>query len=756
MIDNENDPQQEAMDPATEEMDGSMDAGTPAATENPVQKGLQLPDDAINLVPVLLEAAKTNEQVKKYIEEELPEQVLKHFNEDWDARKDWIAKRQERLKLWLGDLEEKHEPFKNCANLHVPLLLTRTLRLAFRVHAEIFKPGQPVFSAQASSKVSTDRAELITRHENWQFRKEIPDFPIQVHRALLEFFRDGDCIFDSYRDFERNVNRHEHLSVDEFVYPYTRKSTASDMSDIPRKTKVLYPYKRDLLKMAKMGFYDQGQVDKVVAEDGSHEVEVDQQIKDTVDKFEGMDRLEHVSDAPYYLLEYHGWAQIPDQEEEMPVRAVVDVKTKTVIGLYSRYYDDPQDKPRFEQQSAEFQVHIENVGKFMQIHQMERQVLSSLQQPGVPQDEALAIAQGIQRQSPPMPVRPSWMEDDERGMPKPPEPCKQKVIERFSHGMCIQNPDGSHGLGVGLMLMPHQVAANITKNQFVDQATLANSTTGFMHENFKLDPGVKSVNPGEILRVRGVPPDQIEKAYFQIQPPPANMQLLQASNDEQSHADSISSAPDVLSGEKEGDETFRGQATRVEQAVKQLTVFAANFIACLTQVAKNNALLNSQFLPDDKMMDVADPETQKMIPIRIGRDLYHDDYEVNFSADLSFSSRAAKIAESDDILGMLTKGVPPKLASLILDPKMFSAAVRNCLKARGMYEMLALMPTDEQIDAKVQAMSAPPPGAPGAPPMPGQMPAPNVPTGQPNNAPGTVPPQTGQPVGVPTEAAPGR
>jgi hypothetical protein len=185
-------------------------------------------------------------------------------------------------------------------------------------------------------------------------------------------------------------------------------------------------------------------------------------------------------------------------------------------------------------------------------------------------------------------------------------------------------------------------------------------------------------------------------------------------------------------------------------------VFAQNFIMVLNQVAKNNALLNYQFLPDEKFQDVVDPATQKSMNIKVTRDLYKDGYEICFSADLSFSSRAAKVAESDDALGMVTKGIPPQIASMIFQPTMFAAIARNCFKARGMYDLASMVLSDQEIMAKLQAKQVPPPGAqpPGTPP-PGGQPHPTVPTGQPTNTPGVRPPQRPLP-GTPTQAAPGQ
>jgi hypothetical protein len=162
---------------------------------------------------------------------------------------------------------------------------------------------------------------------------------------------------------------------------------------------------------------------------------------------------------------------------------------------------------------------------------------------------------------------------------------------------------------------------------------------------------------------------------------------------------------------------------------------------------------------------VPDPATNRPMDIIVGRDLYKETPDILFSADLSFKSRAANIAEKDDALGMLTKGVPPALATLILKPQIFSQAVRQCLLARGMHDLAALVLSDQEIEQKIQqqaqAAAMMPPGGPGAaapggPKPPGPpMPTPSVPTGAPQRTPGTVPPQSRTEPGVPSQAAPG-
>jgi len=719
-----------------------------AQTENPAQPGLALPDNAINLVPYLLEAAEKDEKVKKFIEETLPNQVMRHFDEDWKAREGWMQQRATITNLFLGALKEKSEPFRNCANMHVPILATRILRLVSRVWAELHAKGQPMFSAQAGSKLSEKRADLITKHENWQFEKEIPDFPAHTWRYWMDFFLFGEGIFSSTRDFLQGKNRHRYVSPDKFVYPYVEGSTAPDMSDVPRKTEILSLYKRDLKSMERLGFY--AQVSKVCSHRGTHDTDLDQPVKDAVDKFEKRDRTDHTEDAPYELLEQHTWVQLPYADQEEPYRVVVDRKSKAVLGLYSRYYDDPEDRTRFDRETSEFEQYMLAVQQYTQIIEEEQKTLAVLQQPNVPPEEAIAIGEQVQRERPNPPMSPPWMKPDEEGNPKPPEPCKQKVIEWFSRGTCIDIPNNSFGIGLGVLMLPHQMAGNIMLNQYIDAGTLANSLGLVVHDMVKFPPGMTSISPNEITRIRGVPPDQIEKAFWKFDHQQANPQLLQGVQMQEAAADGISSSPDVLSGQKEGDETFRGQATRVEQSTKQLSALTVRGMVALNQVATNNAMLNFQFLPDTRQVDARDPATRKLTPITVTRELYRDSYDVVFSADLSFASRATKVSEADDAMGLLMKGVPPQLLTLVMRPEGVGAALRKCLQARDMFDLASYMLTDDEIGQRMMAQQqASQAGAPpGAPP-------PSVPNGQ---APGPAqgaPPQPHIARGTPAEAAPG-
>jgi hypothetical protein len=142
-----------------------------------------------------------------------------------------------------------------------------------------------------------------------------------------------------------------------------------------------------------------------------------------------------------------------------------------------------------------------------------------------------------------------------------------------------------------------------------------------------------------------------------------------------------------------------------------------------------------------------------MVTIRLRREFYRDRIDIIFSADLEFKSQAARVAEADDIVGLMTKGFPPAIAEIIFPPQAFAEAARNALRARGAHSILAMVNSDEEIKAKMQQKAmVPPPGA--QPPPGGKGPTPAVPTGQPGGPPGAQPPQTRIPPSVAPQGAP--
>lgn len=730
-----------APDDVTPNDDGSVTVQTATPVDD-------LPEEAFNLVPYLGESEEGKALLKK-----LADKVCQDVDDDWESCAEWRKKRKERWRLLVGDLDPKSYPYEDCANIHIPLMLERVLRIVHRIYAEMFPDRDYIFTVLPSAQMSQEKADILTLHENWQLRREITDFFKQMRRALMEFITHGDCVVYSYRDIPAKRNRHELLSCEEFVFPYLWKSNEVDCSDIYRKSRYIRKFKNELLEMQASGQYSN--VDDIIAFEGksgsplysavkqqkvvltgkrsngtgpSFEDGPDLTIRPVVDKFEGREAPTSGGAAPYVLIEHYCWAKMPGWQKERPIKVTLEPKSKTVLCLNLNEQDDWKDKMRFDSQSkdmADFLQAQQNHGELMS---MEMQVRQRLDQPDVPPEEATALQRKLAEGIVAPPAPPKWM----KGAQQAPEAVRKVPIEMFSHGVCIENPDGSLGLGIGLLLEPFNRTANIVSSQFVDSATLANTSTMIGPPI----PGVSGdfrITPGEYHPIRGLSSDQINNAFKVIQFPPANPQMLEVVKLMLESGDGVSSAPDVLSGEAgKANETYRGIATRVEQATKQLTALTLNFLEMVTNVVKNNARLNGVFMDDIEVKDVVDPRTLESQQINIGRDLYADDYNIAFTADTRFGGRTQKISEADQLVSMVTS-LPPPLAMQVFPPSFVYEAVVKALKARGAHDMVRYLgprpPTPQAPPMGVAPPGAPPPPPPpgGGPPMPGAPP----PGGQP-------------------------
>lgn len=717
-------------EPVVEENDdGSVTVKMPPPPED-------LPEETYNLVSFY----NGTEEGKKFLAEACTK-VLDDFEEDWESCEGARKKRETRWKLIAGDLDPKDLELDEAANGHLPLMLERVLRVVHRMYSEMFPDADVIFTAIPANQLSQEKAEVITLHQNWQLRKDIPDFFKQNRRALMEFIIHGDCIIHSYRDIANKRNRHEALCFEEVVFPYHFRTSFIDMSDVPRKIRVLRRYKHELLDLEEAGVFA-GVTDMLAKEkEPNFQAGPDLTLRPRVDKHEGKEAPLKSKAAPYTLLEYHGRCKLPGQKRERPVKIIVSPTCKAVIGLYLREQEDWKDRARFQSQTEEFGMYTANVQAHAQLEADEMAARQRLAMPDVPPDEAAGLMQLLDQQKPPPPQAPKWLKEGMQG----PDAIRQVPIEEFSHGVCIENLEGSLGLGIGLLLQPFNEAANTVLSQFIDSATLANIPTAIAPWNLEMEPGDTKLKPGYVTRVRGISPEQIQNAIKFVQFPPANPQMLDVVAMMQESADGVSSAPDVLSGEAgKANETYRGIATRVEQATKQLTVFARNYLEMVDNVVKNDARLNSVFLDDEEIRHVIDPRTLESHELVVGRSLYLEDYSIIFTADTRFAGREAKIAQAQQLLGMVT-AIPPELSSMIFPPSFVYEAVVQLLKVSGAHSMIRYMgprpPTPTSL--------------PGGPPQPGMVPPGQPPPGAmpPGAMPGAAPPPQPQPQEAPPAAA---
>lgn len=670
-------------------------------------------EDDTNLVRAFEAHPKGKKALKK-----IADKVIKDFEEARDASEEYRERMASDWKLFAGELPAKGFPFEGCANLHVPIMLENLTRLTARVSAELFGDWKNVFGVIPVGPDDDETADILTLHGNWQIREQIDDFPRQQDRGLLMFFMWGDTTCHSFYDEVKRCNRHEMLTADEFYIPFVYTTTSPDYSDVPYRIKVLHRYRHDIQRMREQW----ENVDKVLERKSpSWDDDPEEPLSKSVAE-SSLIEPPVTGGAPYKLLQYEGWMELPDQQNDRFVQVIIDQTTKTILRLTIHEEIDWRDRQRFDAQQAEYEAYLQAQGAydaaFDQAKEQEfqtREALSmSMDVPGPMKDQVIAEASMPAQMMAP-PPKPTWMQGDMA----PPLPAKKVPIHMFSHGVCIESLVGSLGLSYGRIQSDFNRAANISLNQFSDAATLANCRSFLAAEGVQLKSGKDGIDmsPGKINYVTGASALDLKNAIVEIGTQPANGQLAQIVDKLYQYGQSSIQSPGILSGEpgKSG-ETFRGVSTRLDQAVKQLSVSARKYAMFLTQILRNNARLNAMFLEDEEMLRLTDHRTNTLRTITVGRHLYERGYSVQISSDLKFSSEAQRIAEADELV-QLPAAVPPLQQNLSFQYE----AVKKALIARGRHDMVPFLgppPPAPATPFGIMAPPAPPPGAPGAGPAP--------------------------------------
>lgn len=692
------------------------------------------PNYDVEAANIALEWAKTPAGIEEL--KELATKVLGDFDDGYEATEEYRERMKGDWEMFTGNLPPKTYPYRECANVHVPIMIENVTRNTFRAFSEIFGDWSNVFGAEPVGAMGREDAINVSLHSNWQMREQIPDFKRQMHRLMLAFFAIGDATVHSYYDTERRQNRHEVLTPDDFVVPFTYTSTMPDYSDVPWRARVVHLYRHQLQARQE----DWHGVEKILSgNDPTFEDEPEHKLSEGVAEVQGQEVTET---APYKIIWYEGWLELPLQPTDRFCRVLVDYRTRAVLELVVLEEPAWQDVERFNAQKAELEqyrmqlsMHQQQVmAQQQQVAQTAQLALDAGDQLGPEQKQAIAsnLEQAVQIQPEP-PVAPAWMKDPNDPEEEPDEP-RREPIHLFTHFVCIEPLVGTLGLGYGRIQGDFNRAANTALNQFIDGATAANCPIFLKSANLVF-PEKTEIRPGAIINVEGVLGPDIKENIMDLRSGSPSPELIQAVDKIYGYGQSSMQAPSVLSGEpgKSG-ETYRGIATRVEQATKQLSVTTRKFGDSLEYVAKANAALNRIYLSDEEIISVVRQRGLPPEQVKISRHIYDRGYKFMITADLRFTSQSQRVQEADELF-QLVKNVP----QLQQNVNFLYAITKMALEARERPELIQYLgpdPGPAQTTFGVPPPQPPPP--PGQPPQPGQTQPGQHPQGgapNPNNQP---------------------
>lgn len=703
------------------EVELRSDRDTEPFMGEPEREPFVYPEDALNLVP----AFEAHPEGRKWLKQN-GEAIITKFEAGYDASREYRERFADNWRIFAGELKPQDGVFKDASNAHLPIMLENISRLSTRAYAELFGDWSNVVNFLPNGPDDDEIATRLSLHINWQIREQIPEFKRQMHRQMMMFFGPGDVTCHTYWMEDRQRPCVEVLSPDEFVTPYVHVSVMPDWSDVPWKAKILNLYRHELEYYRGIWFG----VDEVLKrQKPTWDDEPDQVVTAGISELQGVLR-EDEAGAPYKVIWYEGWEKLPNQEKMRFVQAIIDHRTRAIMRLTIHEQPNWQDKIRHDRQLQELnqyqQAVAANQAAQNELDGLDAQFQQAQMVQAVGPEALSQVAAELEQKRatmPQVPPPPQWLKP---GMDKP-DPVKMEPINLFAHGVCIEPLVGNLGLGYGRGQADLNKAANVSFQQFVNGACLANGRALITTKNVEFEGGVFKIGPAAHNRLEGITAGQLKDEIidFQFQSPePA---LMLAVDKLMSVAESSIQAPGILSGEpgKSG-ETYRGAMARIEQATKQLSVATRKNGDMVEQVIKHLAYLNSVFLNDEEIFLVSNHlgQTQE---ITVGRKLYERGYRVSLRADLRFATLAQRIAESDELVE-IAKNTP----QLAQNASFMWHALKKSLEARGRHDMVPML--------------GPEPGPPettlGLPPPP-----PPMPPGQPGAEQVGTP--VGEPVGMP-------
>jgi hypothetical protein len=304
---------------APQGMDAEDDMqGIEIEIEDPESVSIGLGDLEIEIEPHEETEDDFNANIAEYMDESelqsLAGDLLSDFEDDIDARKDWMQTYVDGLELLGMKIEERSEPWEGACGVYHPLLSEALVKFQAETVMETFPAGGPVKTKIIGKETpeKKDAAERVQEDMNYELTEVMVEYRPEHERMAWGLGLSGNAFKKVY--FDPNLNRQVALFIpaEDVVVPYgaSNLETANRMTHVMRKTK------NDLRRLMVAGFYR----DIDLPEPQNTLDDVEKKIAERMG-------FRATSDDRYKLLEMQAYLDLPGYEDK-------DEKgKKTGIGL---------------------------------------------------------------------------------------------------------------------------------------------------------------------------------------------------------------------------------------------------------------------------------------------------------------------------------------------------------------------------------------------------------------------------------------
>lgn len=198
-------------------------------------------------------------------------------------------------------------------------------------------------------------------------------------------------------------------------------------------------------------------------------------------------------------------------------------------------------------------------------------------------------------------------------------------IQYFTDYHFIRSPDGSFmSIGFGTLLLHMNETANTILNQLIDAGTLDNLQTGFIDSRIKLMGGQTQVEPGTLMRAKGVIGLTLKDGIFPMKFSPPSDTLLKLFGMLVEAAKEVTSSTDAMAGTQNAQNVpATSMLAMIEQGMKMHSAIQRRLYSSLKMEFRKMLRLNSKYVTSDEFMDIVghksgiNPDAYKNPSIRI-------------------------------------------------------------------------------------------------------------------------------------------
>lgn len=270
--------------------------------------------------------------------------LVSDFNDDIDARKDWMQTYVDGIELLGMKIEERSEPWEGACGVYHPLLSEALVKFQAETIMETFPAAGPV-KTQIIGRETPEKKEAATRVQddmNYQLTDVMSEFRPEHERMIWGLGLSGNAFKKVYYDLALARQTSTFVPAEDIVVPYGAK----DIQTAPRVTHVMRKTENEMARLIHQGFYRDVEL-------GEPQNTLDDVEKKIAEKM----GFKATTDDRYKILEMHVDLDLPGFEDvdengeptgiALPYIITIDKETEKVLALRRNWRpEDPTQQKR--------------------------------------------------------------------------------------------------------------------------------------------------------------------------------------------------------------------------------------------------------------------------------------------------------------------------------------------------------------------------------------------------------------------------